>query len=377
MPIQTRGFQLDVMPRFTPVDPSLVALNPDRLQSGILSSLQIRDAVGRIDAYRKLQDELEATRKARIDAANASAQLQAATATRGLGNVAIKGDVDAAEASARLKTLPFATEADIARAKLATGEATSGIGLLPGRTRLAEMNQKLGEMGLQGAIDRAPEENVLLRRKQMLDAIKTESEIELDPRRRDKLLREIDSSLKSAFSDSEVDQALKAAKIKLDNAMAEAAAERASADTKRAEALDNAHKTHAVAISRAQAALRDLNAFGQTEIIDPDTGQPVKISTIESRIFERDDKGEWKPRDKGLWGFKRPLKLAPNEQRAVDAYAEALNDHKAANAFLNRVAKDVEAAYVAKRSGEDSKASDKAVDVPVYGIVNGKYQRIK
>ncbi len=71
MPIQTRGFGLDILPQYSPVNPSLVAFNPSQIAGGAMDMSQLVKAIEKIKADRAIQAELAATKDARIAAQNA------------------------------------------------------------------------------------------------------------------------------------------------------------------------------------------------------------------------------------------------------------------------------------------------------------------
>ncbi len=75
MAIQTRGFGVDVMPQFTPVNPSMVATDPNRVTAGVLQSFQLADVLAKMNAYKKLQEEQDATRQGRLASINVGNQV--------------------------------------------------------------------------------------------------------------------------------------------------------------------------------------------------------------------------------------------------------------------------------------------------------------
>ena len=70
--ITTQGFRLSNLPRYTPVDPSLVAFNPSAATSGIMDALRVGATLEKIKADRAAAEELAATREARIAYENAT-----------------------------------------------------------------------------------------------------------------------------------------------------------------------------------------------------------------------------------------------------------------------------------------------------------------
>jgi len=72
MAIITQGHRLSNLPRYTPVDPSLVAFNPSAATSGIMDALRVGATLEKIKADRAAAEELAATRDARIAYENAT-----------------------------------------------------------------------------------------------------------------------------------------------------------------------------------------------------------------------------------------------------------------------------------------------------------------
>ncbi len=71
MAINTSGHRVSVMPRYTPVDPALLAFNPGAAVAGFNDVLKIGKLLDQIKFDRAKEKELEDTRAARIAAANA------------------------------------------------------------------------------------------------------------------------------------------------------------------------------------------------------------------------------------------------------------------------------------------------------------------
>lgn len=109
MAIQTQGHQVQVMPQYVAPNPGLIAFNPQQISNGVLSSLQIADALARRKAFLDQQAELEATRQARIDAELARSGILTGTAQ---GQIAGTN----AQNQSLVNTLPATDAAKIATA---------------------------------------------------------------------------------------------------------------------------------------------------------------------------------------------------------------------------------------------------------------------
>ncbi len=69
--INTQGHQVQVMPTYSPLDPSRVTFNPAGFTQGALSSIELMDQLARQRAFQQAQAELAATRDGRLGALNA------------------------------------------------------------------------------------------------------------------------------------------------------------------------------------------------------------------------------------------------------------------------------------------------------------------
>ncbi len=107
MPINTGGYQVQVMPTYTPLDPRSVSFNPQAFSQGALSSIEIIDQLQKQKAFAQAQADLAATREGRLGATNAQnlATIQLAPQQ----NLA-----DIAFAQQRAAIIPGQTEATLA-----------------------------------------------------------------------------------------------------------------------------------------------------------------------------------------------------------------------------------------------------------------------
>lgn len=95
------------MPQYTPVDPRLVAFNPQQLTAGALSTIELANELSKRKAFLAQQAELEATRHGRLAAEN--------TVNQSVVNVRPHQDIASiALAQNRAAVLPGQTEAELA-----------------------------------------------------------------------------------------------------------------------------------------------------------------------------------------------------------------------------------------------------------------------
>lgn len=145
------------MPRYTPVDPSLVAMNPGAITQGAGQALQLAQALDQIRAYRAHQQELADTRLKRVQAANVGADVSIAKGNRTLeamplvsevedlrlGNeralLPLQGKRDVLKTTEDLASIPVIAAADRAGAQYRTQEATT---MMPQLALLAETKGK-------------------------------------------------------------------------------------------------------------------------------------------------------------------------------------------------------------------------------------------
>ncbi len=87
MSISTQGFQVQNMPTYSAVNPSLVAFNPTSVSDGMMNAFNLAKALEEIKSKKALQAEIEATRQKRLAATNAQNELSASRDTASLGLV--------------------------------------------------------------------------------------------------------------------------------------------------------------------------------------------------------------------------------------------------------------------------------------------------
>jgi hypothetical protein len=148
MAIQTQGHRVSVMPGFTPVDPSLVAFNPQAITSGALTAIQIAQQLQRKRAFDIQQAELAATRDARIAEELARSGIVTQTAP------GVIGATNARNLST-VQIQPSATD-------LAIAGNQAGLGDIQFREQMRPLTQDTLRMGIEAKNANAPYETDLL-----------------------------------------------------------------------------------------------------------------------------------------------------------------------------------------------------------------------
>lgn len=321
------------MPQFAGVDPALIALNPERLQSGALSSLQIADSVNRINAFKALQAEIAATRQARIDAGNANNALRTSTDTAALRNVQPLASLTGATAESGLARLPAAEKADVAHNLVTASEAQIPLGTIESRIQTAKTVAA-------GEAQRAPgAQDILYYNQQTEEQIAeinnkfkgTVADLTLQKTMKD-LREEIDNSDNSK---GEIDKALKKSETKLNDEKAKFESERqsiaAAHDAARLASVQAAHNQsndlHKAAATMASNIQNELVRLGNVEVENPDPNTKddkpdIKLSELIDRSYDEVD-GKLVPKTKG-WLFKKNAVISSRTQQLVNLYSAKL-----------------------------------------------------
>jgi hypothetical protein len=209
MAIQTKGHQVSVMPGFTPVDPTLVAFNPQAITSGALSAIQIAQQLQRKRAFDAQQAELAATRDARIAEELARSGIVTQTAP---------GVIGAANARnlSTVKIQPSATE-------LAIAGNQAGLGDIQFREQMRPLTQDTLRMGIEARNANAPYETDLLfgQTDRALQDLKIASE--LAPLTGQLAVAQTTQKIEDIPEDKSLSDRLKKAEANLREAQAEAA----------------------------------------------------------------------------------------------------------------------------------------------------------
>lgn len=113
--INTSGFGVDVMPHYTPVDPSLVSLNPNNITTGVLANINVRQQAQQLAAQKAQEDYLSKIRPLQI-------QQEGARAQRATGTVAGQIGAENAQNSATAKVAPVQADTEVGKNVLAQGD---------------------------------------------------------------------------------------------------------------------------------------------------------------------------------------------------------------------------------------------------------------
>lgn len=157
MAINTSGFRVSNLARYTPVDPTLVGLNPNAFMSGMEGAMKIGSLREKILADRALQEELAATRESRIKRQQAENVFGASSAESQGRRLPVQEQYELAQLASNIKRLPAGEELffsdtkakkaenerllktveartaqELAAAKLAEERAKGELGILPG-----------------------------------------------------------------------------------------------------------------------------------------------------------------------------------------------------------------------------------------------------
>lgn len=160
--IQTGGYKVDYLPRYTPVDPQLVAFQPTTFLNGLMNGVRTVGLFNRAKQEAQLlPSETEAIMSGnRLAAAKNTSGLQVlpaeqaakmAALSRDISVTPIQGQADIAKLKSLLQALPSTTERTIAENTAATGEANLATSTIPTRTKLAQIRT-------EGELNRAPTE---------------------------------------------------------------------------------------------------------------------------------------------------------------------------------------------------------------------------
>lgn len=218
---QTRGFQIDIAPRYTPVNPQFAAIDPTQFLRGATESQRFVAALDKILADRAIEAELAALRPSKIKAGVATNENQAASATADMANIGKRAQLEGLKIDTGIKNQPK-------KGALEYGTLDAELGLLPDRTTAEKTRLKVetakgqGELGLL--------EKRISNEGRKLDA-ETLSLEEAELLREDKLnlvAQQLQNDLKLAKTAVETQAALQ--KAKLAESEAEAAYKNAQAN---------------------------------------------------------------------------------------------------------------------------------------------------
>lgn len=163
MAIQTRGFQLDVMPRYTPADPRLLAFDPSKIATGVGQGMSILEGLREMRQKAKDREEQNALTPLRVAAKTAEYQSiisrlpaeDRAAVVEALGREAAAPTNTArtiAENRSVLSNIGARTRADALDIAVRTGEAGTALETLPDRRDTAKIEAGVGRRlaGIKG-----------------------------------------------------------------------------------------------------------------------------------------------------------------------------------------------------------------------------------
>lgn len=346
MPIQTRGFSVDVMPRFTPADANLLALNPNQFTQGVLSAYQVEDAKNKIEenklrlaAQKKLQDELDALSQKRMKAQEAAFDSTIAKTNAEIPLFARRAGVEGLELANKETSLPvlgnlaLATmdkqAKDIAFAETqrptiqATQEIANKTGLTTAPTKaLAEIELASNEydkavlqsIQLADAVANAPEDSKLKRAKAAADIKVAEAQAKKD--------EAMAANIATLDARAEADRASKEA---------QAAARTTALLGKQTSVLNTVKMLEAV----ANDAERMVAKINSERAIDPGTNQYTTFDELERKYFTRGKDGSLVTK-KNFWG--NIPEYAAIQKRLIerDAAVAERDEKKATAAMVQR-----------------------------------------
>lgn len=298
--IQTQGFQTSTIPKFTAVDPSVLALNPENATNGILTSFRIADTQSRLSAFKALQDELNATRQGRIASENAGNELKVAEAGTRIPILSTLANADRAAAVA--KTANAENEASAARG---AAPFQSAIGAKGAEAALSASNlQMLTDKLKSQTMGRAAEADINLK---LADTkLKEEQAKEAVARASEALSRgknlEQMPTIKQQIASERVKAMLEQQKMRSASAMTVAQLHGQSA------------KLHSDLFGKA---VSDAKALGSIIVSDPETGEKIPTSQMFSKLYNEDGT----PKQTGFF-TKKDVKIDPITMEAVDAYRQ-------------------------------------------------------
>jgi len=347
MAINTGGFQTNVIPNYTPVDPNLVAFNPGAITAGIGQSFDVAKGLAELKLMRQTHEEnakmsvaknklLQAqadnqriladyeagiapkkTESANLgfDAASAVSRntmavqpgvTEAALRNQGYESLLAPGAFDLAKGAqgAAIKTQPYLSNASVFNARAAEGAAEFGLGQ-QGTTQKITAAQNESNLRMTPDVTRA---NELKSKANVLDAgrnlAKTQAEF---------------------LSGTTTAEKLEEAKVKLTNSQAKLA-------DSTAKSLSDKNAISLARITNGEKLLTAFNnqiiKLGNTAVSDPlGTGLKMKLSEISDRLFEVRPDGTSVPRSMPGFNFSGQVaNLNENDRRLLDNYIRLQKD---------------------------------------------------
>ncbi len=343
--ITTSGFRLSNLPRYTPVDPNLVAFQPTKLTEGALDALRLASNLQKYQSDRQKQEEEKALQQQRMEAARAAYGAQAALgrktmalapreAETALADFKVadelrqpKADLERSLIGSRSKDLAFneAIRGEVETAKKVEAETAAATAGMSAANKVMQLQQQAEQ--LRDAIANSPEDNKLKRE-----------------------LQQAEKDLKTALADQYKATAA-ASKEKIDVEREKIKAKQEAANSVRELAKD--------ARSAAAAASSAVSRRGAMQVEDPQKpgGALVPLASLQGRIFEQDKAGNWVPK-KEFFGDKA-IPIPPTIMQQLKAYQQLMDREKR----LLEEADDLDLqAYDARKSAQSNEPSSAKKD---------------
>lgn len=387
--IQTRGFNVDVIPQFVGADPSLVALNPNNAISGILQSLHIADTMNKIKAFKAQEQYLNAIRSSKAQAEIAQANKIAALApleqTAGMATIPAIAGAQVAQANqvsaltpietaAKMQTIPALAGAAVATAGQQVDEAGIAKATLPFRKDTAIVSA-------EGEAQRAPTQQELLAAAQHVAKIKSDYAPLLATAEGQMAWREAEAGLNSAKTTTELKQAAIEAETKLKEAeashyqkmddmklkIAEIAAQRHSQ-------INDAYKIAQNDESRAQQTLVRL---GSIKVPNPDPANneakpEIPLSELAGALYEEVD-GQLVPKSKGALWWKGAVSTNPLYNQLLQQYQAQLQRVKESQAWQDELSVALKANFRGKEEAKKEQPKEQPKQAGTAKSILDKY----
>jgi len=361
MPINTGGFQVQVMPQFTPVDPGLVAFNPQAFQQGQLASLNIN----RADTQNQLLNLMLDTQRATHEAEKQDI----------LAKLGALKDTYAPSAAATISNANTQVAENAAKAPFLATDAQSRSDILGQGAVQAKL--KTGAEQRQAAVDEAGQEGRLAVASAMGTWNKESAQKQVDLAKAN-----LDATLAKAEAEPDniqLQQAADSAKIGFTLANTnylkqegEAKMIQAKALADRSNAMISKINSQAETVKLLQKQ-RDSDALeasrlGNTVVPDPlNPMVPVKLSEWYDKAYTTDKDGNQVPREKGLPFIKSVANASPETKAAYEQYItlrrSSIESAKQAKYLTDQMVRDHEELRKLRDADSgDSKATSRPSD---------------
>lgn len=281
MAINTSGFGVNVMPQYTPVNPTLASINPDNFTNGALASFKVQDALEQLKAFRQHQEEFAKMEHARNSMMQAQSDREVLKAEheKALAELGIGAD--------RSKMQQQIAESDEAAAKAKAEMANVGPLTALHAAQIGDQTKDLEDKG-------ALRDDAFKFKRQQLSVGMAKAQLEyqtaLDdynnfPGDADRKRRLDEAKVKA----EEADAAYKIAMATYNTARPDIEREKAVA---RDRDRDLNIKEHAAALASVKDAEMERQRLGDETVVDPNTKRPVKVSELAGTLVKTKS-GNW------------------------------------------------------------------------------------